>query len=77
MSNSCDPVIAELFLFCYARDFMASLSDDIKTEIIQAFTSTLRYLDDLLNINNPYFEGVVGPIYPSELQLNRYSSPVF
>ena len=26
-----------------------------------------RYLDDLLNIDNPYFEQVVGQIYPTEL----------
>ena len=30
-----------------------------------------RYLDDLLNIDNPYFEGKVNQIYPPELQLNK------
>ena len=35
------------------------------------FNSTSRYLDDLLNIDNPYFEGMVNQIYPSELQLNK------
>ena len=35
------------------------------------FHSTSRYLDDLLNIDNPYFEGMVNQIYPSELQLNK------
>ena len=30
-----------------------------------------RYLDDLLNIDNPYFEGMVNQIYPPELQLNK------
>ena len=29
-------------------------------DIIEAFNSTARYLDDLLNIDNPYFEQVVG-----------------
>ena len=33
--------------------------------------STSRYLDDLLNIDNPYFEGMVNRIYPPELQLNK------
>ena len=28
-------------------------------------------LDDLLNIDNPYFEGIVNRIYPPELQLNK------
>ena len=43
----------------------------MEAEIIGAFTSTSRYLDDLLNIDNPYFEGMVNRIYPPELQLNR------
>ena len=29
------------------------------------------YLDDLLNIDNPYFEGMVNQIYSPELQLNK------
>ena len=37
-------------------------------------TSTSRYLDDLLNIDNPYFEQMVGQIYPTELQLNKANS---
>ena len=42
-----------------------------QAEIIEAFKSTSRYLDDLLNIYNPYFEGMVNRIYPPELQLNK------
>ena len=34
-------------------------------------SSTSRYLDDLLNIDNPYFESMVNRIYPPELQLNK------
>ena len=66
MGTNCAPLVADLFLFCYERDFMTSLSD-----IIEAFKSTSRYLDDLLNIDNPYFEGMVNRIYPPELQLNK------
>ena len=50
---------------------MLSLSENNQTDIIEAFNSTFRYLDDLLNIDNPYFEQMVGQIYPTELQLNR------
>ena len=50
---------------------MTSLSDVKQAEIIEAFKSTSRYLDDLLNIDNPYFEGTVNRIYPPELQLNK------
>ena len=49
---------------------MASLSYNKEAEIIQAFNSTSRNLDDLLNIYNPYFEDMVGRIYPPEYQLN-------
>ena len=45
-----------------------------QTDIIEAFNSTSRYLDDLLNIDNPYFEQMIGQIYPTELQLNKANS---
>ena len=50
---------------------MTSLSDDNQADIIQAFNSTSRYLDDLFNIDNPDFKGMVNQIYPPELQLNK------
>ena len=48
---------------------MLSLSDDNKSEVIEAFNSTSRYLDDLLNIVYNFFDSMVNHIYPSELQL--------
>ena len=45
--------VADSFLFCYERDFMTTLSDDNQADIIEAFNSTSRYLDDPLNIGNP------------------------
>ena len=45
-----------------------------QTDIIEAFNSIYRYLDDLINIENPYFEQMVqnvDHIYPTELQLNK------
>ena len=75
MGTNCAPLVADLFLFCCERDLMLSLSDNNQTDIISAFTSTARYLDDLFNIDNPYFEQMVGQIYPTELQSNEaYSS---
>ena len=62
MGTNCAPLVADLFLFCYERDFMTSLSDVKQAEIIEAFKSTSSYLDDLLNIDNPYFEGMVNRI---------------
>ena len=74
MGTYCAPLVADLFVFCYERDFMLSLSENNQTDIIKAFNSTSRYLDDLLNIDTPYFEQMVGQIYPTELQLNKTNS---
>ena len=43
----------------------------VKTTKYHAFNTTSRYLDDILNINNVYFDNMVSQIYPSELQLNK------
>ena len=48
-----------------------SLSDDKQIEVIEAFNSTSRYLDNLLNIDNNFFDSMINHIYPSELQLNK------
>ena len=69
--TNCAPPVADLFLFCYERDFMLSLSEDNQSGVIEAFNSTSRYLDDLLNIDNNFFDSMVNRIYPSELQLNK------
>ena len=74
MGTNCAPLVADLFLFCYERDFMLSLSDNNQADIIDAFNLTSIYLDDLLNINKSYFEQRVGQIYPTEHQLNKATS---
>ena len=71
MGTNCAALVADLILFCYERDFTTSLSDDNQADIIEVFNSTSRYLDDLLNFDNPYFEGMVNQFYPPELQLNK------
>ena len=50
---------------------MDSLNHDNQADVIEAINSTSRYLDDLLNIDNPHCEGMVNQIYPPELQLNK------
>ena len=50
---------------------MISLSDDKQADVIHAFDTTSRYLDDILKIKNVYFDNMVSQIYPSELQLNK------
>ena len=34
------PLVANLVLFCYERDFILSLADDNQTKVIEAFDST-------------------------------------
>ena len=55
---------ADLFLFCYVCDFTVSPSDDKQANVNDSFNTTSRYLDDILNKNNIYFDNVVSQIYP-------------
>ena len=71
MGTDCAPLVVDLFMFCYEKDFMISLSDDKQADVINSFNTTSRYLDDILNINNVYFDNMVSQIYHSELQLNK------
>ena len=75
MGTNCAPLVADLFLFCYERDVMKNLSSNNQANVIKAFNLTSRYLDDLLNIDNPYFKRMVNQIYPPELQLNKANTP--
>ena len=50
---------------------MMSLSDDKQADVIDAFNITSRCLDDILNINNVYFDSIVSQIYPLEFQCNK------
>ena len=53
---------------------MKSLSRENQADIIEAFNSTSRYPDDLLNTDYIYFDQMLDCIYPTELQLNRVNS---
>ena len=70
MGTNCAPLVADLFLFYYERDFMLSLYDNNQADAIEAFNSTSRYLDDLLNIDYPYIAQMVSQIYHTDLQLH-------
>ena len=43
MGTNCAPLVADLFLFCYERDFMMSLSDDKQADVIDAFKDICGY----------------------------------
>ena len=53
------------------RDFELSLSHENQVSSIEAFNSTSRYLDDLVNMTNVYVKQMVNTIYPKALQLNK------
>ena len=44
MGTNCAPLVSDLFLFCYERYFMTSLSNNNQADIIEAFNSTSRYI---------------------------------
>ena len=47
VGTNCAPLVADLFLFCYERDLKMSLSEEKQSEVIEAFSSMSRYMDDL------------------------------
>ena len=59
MGTNCAPLVADLFLFCYEKDSMKSLTNEKRYDLINNFNSTSRYLDDLLNIDNIHIELMV------------------
>ena len=71
MGTNCASLVADLFLLCYEREFMMSLSDDKQADVMDAFNTTFRYLDEILSINNVYFGNMICQIFPSGLQLNK------
>ena len=56
MGTNCAPLIADLFLHCYERDFMSDLQKSKRFDLIDMFNDTSRYLDDIFTIDNPEFE---------------------
>ena len=71
MGTNCAPFIADLFLYCYERDFMSNLQKSKRFDLIDKFNDTSRYLDEIFTIDNPTFAEHIPDIYPRELQLNK------
>ena len=71
IGTNCAPLVADFYFFYCERVFRMSLSDNTQTQIIEAFNSISRYVDNLLNIDNTFSEGMVTHIYPKQLQLNK------
>ena len=50
---------------------MLPFSYNNQADSVEAFNSTSRYQDDLLNIEKPYFPQMASQMYPTELKLNK------
>ena len=59
MGTYCATLVADLYPFCYERDFILSLSVDKQADIFDAFNTTSRYLTDILNIDSIEFDKMV------------------
>ena len=74
MCTNCAQLIADLFIYCYERDFMSDLHKSKSHNLIVMSNDTFctsRYLDDIFTIDNPEFEKYIPDINPAELQLNK------
>ena len=76
MGINCVPLIPDLFLYCYERDFMSNLQNSKRFDLIDKFNDTSRYLDDIFTIDNPEFAEHIPDIYPREFQLNKANNSV-
>ena len=63
MYTNCAPLIADLFLYCYERDFMSDLQKSKRFDPIDKFNDTSRYPDDIFTIDNPEFDKHIPDIY--------------
>ena len=72
MGTDCAPQLANLFLFHYEYLYMKILMHG-KLCMAKRFSDTVRYIDDLLTLNNNKFEEENSNIYPPELTLKRTS----
>ena len=68
------PLLLRICFYFVMKEFHEALSREDQADIIEAFNCTSRYIDDLLNIDNIYFEHMVDRIYAAELQLNKANS---
>ena len=69
MGTDCAPLLANL-LFYYEYRYMKNLMKNNLT-LAKKYSHTVRYIDDLLTLNNSGFEDTINDIYPPELELEK------
>ena len=72
--TNCVPLIVDLFLYCYERDFISNLQKSKRFDLIDKFNDTSRYLDDIFTIDNHAFAEHIPVIYSRELPTKKHLS---
>ena len=70
MGTNYAPLIADLFLYFYERDFMSNLRKFKRIDLIDKINDTFQYLGGIFTIDSPAFAEHIPEIYLRELQLN-------
>ena len=68
MGTNC-ALLADLFLYSYEANFIQELLKKNEKKLARSFNFTVRYIDDVLSLNNSRFGDFVGRIYPIELEI--------
>ena len=69
MGTNCAPLLSDLFLYSNEAEFIQKLLHERKKALVVTLTSTFRYINDVLSINNNQFHSYVNSIYPNELEI--------
>ena len=67
--TNCAPLPADIFLNSYEAEFIQVLLLAGRKRLASQFNFTYKYIDDVLSINNPYFENYLGQIYSPDLEI--------
>ena len=73
MGTDCAPLVENLFLFYYEYRYMRNIMIKTNFMLAKRFSNTMRYIDDLLTLNNTLFDSAIDDIYPEELKLKKTS----
>ena len=69
MDTNCAPLLADIFLYSHAAEFIQPLLSAGRKRLASQFNFTYRYIDDVVSIDNPDFENYLGQMYPPELEI--------
>ena len=69
MGTNCAPLLADLFLYSYEADFIQGPLKKKEKKLARSFNFTVRYIDDVLSLNNSRFGDFIDRIYPIELEI--------